>query len=170
MIRDTLKQFYKRVSCGETRENVGEDDYEYKCIFTGRYIDNKNNTAILPLNEFMPNFDSISLHNLGDVGDKMYKLLWIIDMSLNYSDWLLFVELTNNMPLIFTCECKDLKNGIRRFMPIFDMGRLGRGSWEYSIENYDVMTNFKWGSVKVLVNREICKIRIRIEDVVVRQK
>ena len=168
MSREILKQFYKRVSCGDTQMIIDEDNCEFKCLFTGRCIDNKNNTTILPLNEFMPNFDLISLHNLGDICDKMYKLLWIIDMSLNYSDWLLFVESTNNVPPIFTCECKDLKTGVRRFVPIFDMGRLGRGSWEYSIENYDVMTNFKWGSVKVLVNREICKIRIRIEDVVVR--
>ena len=168
MNSDNLKRFYKRACCDNVHGNIDEDICEFKCLFTGRRVDNKNNTTILPLTAFMPDFNSISLHNLGGDGDKMYKVLWVIDMSLTYSDWLLFVELTNNMPPIFTCECKNLRTGARRLVPIFDMGRLGRGSWEYSIENYDVMTNFKWGSVKVLVNRKICKIRIRIEDVVVR--
>ena len=160
-----LKEFHKRIS----RENCVDeiDDLEIRCLFTGRAIDGRNKTTIISLNECMPQFDAISLHNLGGGGDKIYKILWIIDMTIDYIYWDQFVKLTNDIPTVFTCECRNLRTGVREITPIFNIGRLCRGSWEYSIDSYNIMTNFKWGSMKVLVGKENCKIRIRIEDVVV---
>ena len=160
-----LKEFYKRASC----EEIGsiDDELEIGCLFAGREIDGENETTILPLNEFMPKFDTISLHNLGGDGDKIYKILWLIDMTINYNDWYRFVDLTNNISSVFVCECRNLQTGFRNIIPIFNIGKLIRGSWEYSIDSYNIMTNFKWGSMKTFVGKDICKIRIRIEDVVV---
>ena len=162
---ELLEEFYTRLV---GKDNVWDngDKYETTFLFTGRDIDNSGIITVISLNDFMPTFNSITLDILGNVDDKRYKNLWTISMVLVYDNWLKFVEFANKTNIVFTCERKNTRTGARKLTPIFYTGSLMKCPWEYSIDSYNIMSGFKWGTLRVFVSKEICKIRVQIEDTV----
>ena len=161
-----LEGFYTRLVSKDGLGEDSDDKYETTFSFTGRDLDNSGLITVISLNDFMPIFDSITLDVLGNIHEKRYKNLWTISMILTCDNWLKFVEFTNKINTVLTCERKNIRTGARKLIPIFYMGSLVKGPWEYSIDSYNMMSDFKWGSLRVFVSKEICRIRIQIEDVV----
>ncbi len=158
---DMIIDFYTRL-VGKVDEDVGECEITFS--FTGRDNDKPESTTVLLLNGFMPTFDDMTLHVLGDKNEKKYKNLWTISMVLSYDNWFKFVSLANKMNMIFTCEKKNLRTGSRNLFPIFHIGCLFKGPWEYTINSYCILHNFKWGSLRTFVTKQGCRIRIQIEE------
>ena len=96
----------------------------------------------------------------------VYDHMYASHMILEYDKWLRFVNFTKMFNCVFTCESKNARTGVKKLIPIFGITSLVRGSWEYSIESYHIMSGFKWGTLRSFVGKEQCKLRIQIEDVV----
>ena len=165
---DIIRYFYQRLVDGvDGEDNDSSDDFDITFSFTGRDIDKTASLTVLLLNCFMPKFDGITLHVLGNKDEKIYKNLWTISMVLSYDNWLKFVSLTNKTNTVFTCEKKNLRTGSKHLFPIFYMGALIKSPWEYSIDSCCMLHGFKWGSLRTFVSKQGCKIRIQIEEPVI---
>ena len=159
-----LREFYIRLVGGSEEDKISIDDRDITFSFTGRDIDKSESVTVILLNGFMPTFDSISKHILGNKHEVMYKNLWTISMIVSYDNWLKFVSLTNKMNVVFTCETMDFNTGSKKFVSIFYTGKLIKGPWEYSIDLYSMANGFKWGSLRTFITKQGCRIRIQIEE------
>jgi len=120
---------------------------------------------ILLLKPFLPKFKNITKHVLGDITDKRYKNIWTINMTLSKENWITFSDLTHKTSMYFTCETRDDLTGERIFTHLFQMGKMMKKGWEYSLENMEPGNIFKWGSMKVIILHDEVLLRFVIEDV-----
>lgn len=141
------------------------DENRITFSFTSTRLINETYVIILLLNSFLPKFKNITKHVLGDIKDKRYKIIWTINMTLSKASWVKFSELTHKTSMYFTCETRNVTSGERLFTPLFQIGKMTKKGWEYSLENDDLGYRFKWGSIKVIILPNEVLLRFVIEDV-----
>jgi len=56
-------------------------------------------------------------------------------------------------------------SGERTIASLFQIGKMMKRGWEYSLENNDVGHVFTWGSIKVIILPDEVLFRVVIEDV-----
>lgn len=154
----TIDEFYARVHSKYANGN------RITFSFTSRQLIDESYVTLLLLNKFLPKFKSITKHVLGNIKDPVYKIIWTLNMTLSKENWVKFSELTHQMGMYFTCETRDILSGERLFTPLFQIGKMMKRSWEYSLENNDVGHVFKWGSIKVIILQDEVLFRVVIED------
>ena len=157
----TIDEFYSRVHSKLSGGNIITFSFTSTQI-----IDESHGVMILLLKPFLPKFKNITKHVLGDIKDKRYKILWTINMVISKENWISFSELTHKMSMYFTCETRDELMGERLFTPLFQMGKMMKKGWEYSLENMEPGNIFKWGTMKVIILHDEVLLRFVIEDVV----
>jgi hypothetical protein len=157
----TIDEFYSRVHS----QLPGGNRITFSFTST-QIIDGSRGVMILMLKPSLPKFKNITKHVLGDIKDKRYKILWTINMVISKEKWKSFSGLTHKMSMYFTCETRDELRGERLFTPLFQMGKMMKKDWGYSLENMEPGNIFKWGSMKVINLHDEVLLRFVIEDVV----
>ena len=153
-----MDEFYARVNSKHAKGD------RVTFSFTSRQLIDESYVTVLLFNPFLPKIKTITKDVLGDINDPTYKIIWTFNMTLSKPNWTKFSELTHKMSIYFTCETRDVLSGERTIAPLFQIGKMMKRGWEYSLENNDVGHVFTWGSIKVIILPDEVLFRLVIED------